>query len=255
MNIQLTNEQFQIYLENQNKQTLANTNNSNTQQRDPEKTGVHMFNKDRENIYEYLSIFDTIAANRYNGDPTKLLQALLTRFHPNDIMKLGKNVNGLTYQDIRDKMYSKLGAHLAEKDMSLTGMLMQKEEHITDFLTRLQHRWIGYNNWLVTERRHQKTENEFIELFIDTLPSQYRQVLALLKVNGQIKTIDELQTIIDRYKYVWKTTSESNTNNTEIQKLQEQLKSTEQTIHKILIPQLNNMEQKFTKTIESTLQT
>ena len=143
MSIQLTNEQFQIYLDNQNKQTLTNTNNSNTQQRDPEKTGVHMFDKNRENVYEYLSIFDTIAGNRYNGDPTKLQQALLTRFHPNDIMKLGKNVNGLTYQDIRDKMYSKLGAHLADKDMSLTDMLMQKEEHITDFLTRLQHRWIG----------------------------------------------------------------------------------------------------------------
>ena len=88
MNIQLTNEQFQIYLENQNKQTLTNTNNSNTQQRDPEKTGVHMFDKNRENIYEYISIFDTIAGNRYNGDPTKLLQTLLTRFHTNDIMKL-----------------------------------------------------------------------------------------------------------------------------------------------------------------------
>ena len=234
MTIQLTNEQFQIYLDNQNKQTLQN-NTTNTQHRDPEKTGVHMFDKNRENIYEYLSIFDTIANGKYNGDTTKMLQALLTRFQPQDIMKLGNNVNTSTYTDVRDKMYAKLGAQLTDKDMSITGMTMKTDEHITDFLTRLQHRWIGYNNWLITEKRHQRTDNEFIENFIEVLPPRYRQVLALVKVNGQIKTIDDLQKIVDDYKFVWKYTEESHSNNNDINKLKEQIKITEQTIQKNLI--------------------
>ena len=253
MSIQLTNEQLMIYLENQNKQTQHN-NTHNFSHRDPEKTGIHVFDKNRENIYEYLALFDTLVEGEFQGDTTKALQALLTRFTSQDILRLGSNVNSANYQDIRDAMYSKLGAHLEEKDMSLTGMSLNKGEHITDYFTRLQHRWKGYNDWLTTEKRNTKTDNEFIETFIETLPHQYRQILALEKVKGKIETIKALQSIIDKYKFVWKNTQHTTQNN-DLQKLEDQLQKTENTIHNNLLPKLTNIEQHFTKTIESKLQT
>ena len=252
MSIQLTNEQLMIYLENQNKQTQHNTHNIS--HRDPEKTGIHVFDKNRENIYEYLALFDTLVEGKFQGDTTKALGALLTRFTSQDILRLGSNVNSANYADIRDAMYSKLGAHLEEKDMSLTGMSLNKGEHITDYFTRLQHRWKGYNDWLTTEKRNTKTDNEFIEIFIETLPHQYRQILALEKVKGKIETIKTLQSIIDKYKFVWKNTQHTTQNN-DLQKLEDQLQKTENTIHNNLLPKLTNIEQHFTKTIESKLQT
>ena len=249
MNIQLTNEQFQQFL-------MSATNNqqahSSSYQKDYERTGIHMYDSTKQNIYEYMNLYEIIVTPKYTDGRTQT-KALLSRIPITEQSKLGEGILDMTYKDLVLRIYDKLGSHLTERDFNITGLHISLGENYTDFLSRMRNRWSAYNTWLFIEKKAQKTELEFIEAFIEAMPQAAKQILATKRAEGTIKSIKDLEDTVITYRYLWKVINETPTDKINIQKLEEQIKNNHTALQQSLQANINTLELNLNSTLDAKL--